>query len=431
MARNDSEQQPLTPKGVHRKSRKRSVLTRTVAAGGAAFCIGAAYDLSTPTADALSILLPGPSVNGVGNTTRINILEGNIFNPQLGITNVSNSSTIGNVVMNHGNNILNALLSREISLGGAVGNGNTTQVNILSYNIFNPQASLAGNVSNNTSVNNVAINNGNNSTTQVSSAGGGLPLFGGAIGNGNTIQLSLFSGNIFNPQWTLFGANQSNNMTATNIAIGNGNGSSTSTLFGGFLGSFLFGGGNGNTSQSALFVSNIFNPQFSWGGGNVSNNSASTNTAIGNGNDSTNEVTGGAPGSTVVGTVGNGNTNQVANGSGNIFNDQVNFGISALSTGAGSVVQQFSAEADDAGSEDTDSGSTNRTGTGDTDDAGGADTDDGDDGQTPSSTVADDSTPSSGSTTDTGASPSDGAGAGGTGDGGGDSDGGDSGDSGA
>ncbi len=43
------------------------------------------------------------------------------------------------------------------------------------------------------------------------------------MGNGNTVQISLFSGNIFNPQ---FGAaNTSNNTATTNVAAGNGNNS--------------------------------------------------------------------------------------------------------------------------------------------------------------------------------------------------------------
>jgi hypothetical protein len=327
--RHEAGRQQRKTKGAHRKARRRrSVLTRTVAAGGAAICIGAAYDMGTPTAEALSILLPGPTVDGVGTTTRINILEGNIFGPQIGFLggSTSSNSTIGNVAMNLGNNIVNSLLSREIRLGGAAGNGNTTQINILSYNIFNPQFSLGPNVSNNTTVNNVAMGNGNNSTTDATTAGGLLPWFGGAAGNGNTIQYSFLSGNIFNPQWSLFGQNLSNNTAITNVAIGNGNYSATTLALGGFFGAFLFGGGNGNTMQFGFFVSNIYNPQFSWGAGNISNNTAETNTASGNGNNSTNGVTGGGLGTAVGGTIGNGNSTQVSTGSGNIFNDQINVG---------------------------------------------------------------------------------------------------------
>ena len=299
--RNDAGGRQRKTAGAHRKSRKRRQHSaRTVAAGGAAICLGAAYDPSTPSADALSILLPGATVDGVGTTTRINIFEGNIFNPQLGISGGthSNNTTVGNVVMNLGNNIINQLLSQEIRLGARPGNGNTTQINILSYNIFNPQFSLVGgNISNNTSINNVAANNGNNSTTEVSTGGGLLPWMGGAAGNGNTTQFSFFSGNIFNPQWSMLGGgNVSNNTTFTNVAIGNGNYSLATLSMGGWFGSFLMGGGNGNTTQFGFFVSNIYNPQFTFGGGNISNNTAATNTSAGNGNNSGNAVTGGGLG---------------------------------------------------------------------------------------------------------------------------------------
>lgn len=325
--RHDAGRGKRKANGVHRKPRRRRrVLARTLAASGAAICIGAAYDMGTPSAEALSILLPGP--DGSGSTTRISILEGNIFGPQIGFLggSTSNNSTFGNVAMSLGNNIVNSLWSREIRLGGAAGNGNTTQINILSYNIFNPQISLGPNVSNNTTVNNVAMGNGNNSAADVTTAGGVMPWFGGATGNGNTVQFSFLSGNIFNPQFSLFGQNVSNNTAITNVAIGNGNYSVATLGLGGWFGGFLFGGGNGNTLQFGFFVSNVYNPQFSWGAGNISHNTASTNNSSGNGNNSTNEVTGGGLGTAVGGVIGNGNSTQVSAGSGNIYNDQINVG---------------------------------------------------------------------------------------------------------
>jgi hypothetical protein len=286
--------------------------------------MGVAYEVGTPTADAFSILLPGPTVNGVATSTQINILEGNIFNPQVGVGgSVSNNSTMGNFAIGNGTDIISQILNTRIAIGGAVASSNTMQINIFSYNIFNPQLGIGRNVSNNTSVNNVAIGNGNNNNTDLTSTGGS-GLLGGMLGNGNTIQLSLFSGNIFNPQWSI-GGNLSNNSTASNVSMDNGNNSTTT--IGGWFG--LFMRGNGNTFQLGLFVSNIFNPQYSLGGGNVSNNTATTNTAIGNGNGSTTQVPGGG---VVVGTTGNGNTTQVASGSGNIYNDQWNVGSGSAST---------------------------------------------------------------------------------------------------
>lgn len=356
---NNADRPQLKKTGAHRMRRKhRSALTRTVAVGGAAICIGAAYDMSTPTAEALSILIPGRTVDGVGNSIRINLFEGNIFMPQLSFgTNISNNSTTGNVAIGNGNDIISQLLNTDIRLGGAAttGNGNITQINLFSYNIFNPQWSLGGNISNNTSTGNVAMNNGNNSGT-VGSAGSLFPFLGGGAGNGNTFQFSLFSGNIFNPQYAI-GGNVSNNTTVSNVAMNNGNYSRTAVtsinvltnLFGAF-------GGNGNTFQLGFFVSNIFNPQYSFGGGNTSNNSANTNTASGNGNNSTTTGTGG--GTSIGGTTGNGNTTQVAAGSGNIINDQVNIGVN-LTHSNGTSSQQLTAGTNAAGSNDSNSSGTN------------------------------------------------------------------------
>jgi hypothetical protein len=339
--------------GAHRKARRRrAALTRTVAAGGAALAIGAA---GTPTAGALTILLPGPTVDGESNTTRIDIFEGNVFNPQFGIDgNSSNNLSIGNIAANLGNAIINQLLDVELNFGGAAaaGNGNVTQITLFSYNIFNPQFSLGPNVSTNTTISNVAMNNGNNS--QVVGAGG-VPLFGAAMGNGNTVQFSLFSGNIFNPQFSI-GGNASNNTATSNLAAGNGNYSQTSVGLN-LFGNFLFGGGNGNTFQLGLFVSNIYNPQWSWGGGNVSNNTATTNASIENGNHSDTVITGtGGLGTVVTGTVGNGHTDQAAGGSGNIINNQVNVGPSPTGASSNDTVtsDQQTPDPVTVGSNDTD-----------------------------------------------------------------------------
>ncbi len=275
----------------HRTSTNyQKIVVRTLAVGGVAACIGFLAEMTAPDADALSILLPA----GNGNATQINILEGNIFNPQFGAGgNVSNNTTIANVFFGQGNHSSQGTsgggLFGPLALGGASGNGNVTQINILSFNIFNPQLSVnGGNYSNNTTVSNVAVGNGNYSDNSGSS--GGTTMFGGSFGNGNTRQVSLFSGNIFNPQFSLFGDNYSNNTAIANVSLFNGNfsnNSGTGDGFAGFLGSLT---GNGNTNQLAAGVTNIINPQFTFGGKNTSNNDATTNLSGGNGNHSNNEV---------------------------------------------------------------------------------------------------------------------------------------------
>jgi hypothetical protein len=65
----------------------------------------------------------------------------------------------------------------------------------------------------------VSAGNGNGAP-----AGSTSGLIGLAQGSGNTTQIYLLSGNIFNPQASLFGNNTSNNTAATNISVLNGNG---------------------------------------------------------------------------------------------------------------------------------------------------------------------------------------------------------------
>ena len=50
-------------------------------------------------------------------------------------------------------------------------------------------------------------------------------MIGLAQGSGTTTQIALLSGNILNPQASLFGSNTSNNISATNLSLGNGNAS--------------------------------------------------------------------------------------------------------------------------------------------------------------------------------------------------------------
>ena len=293
--------------------------------GGAAVCIGLLAEMNVPDANALSILLPG----GNGNATQINIFEGNIFRPQFGLggngSNTSNNRTIGGLIFG-GQDPTGE--SHVIALGGAKGSGNVTQINIASYNIINPQTSIFGNNSSaNTTISNVSAGNGNGVTTTSADAGGLGGLFGPALGAGNTTQLSLLSSNIFNPQFSLFGDNASNNTAVTNVSAVNGNGSPTSTTNAGiFGGAFNPITGSGNTTQSAVAAGNIVNPQYSLLGSNTSHNLAFTNQSFFNGNGSPTFTQGGGLGAFMVGLTGSGNSNQFAGLVSNIVNPQGTFG---------------------------------------------------------------------------------------------------------
>jgi hypothetical protein len=319
--------------GAHRAHRPRTALRRTVATGSAVACIGIAYELGTPTVNALSILIPLGDGNGTNNAIQINLFEGNIFLTQLGIGrgNVSNLSTIGGVVTANGDSGEEPLGSPQ-RVAPKAGDGNVTQINLFSYNIVNPQIAFGGsNVSNNTTVSNVSTGNGNYSQAQAAPAGSFWTTWvNGMTGTGNTTQLSFFSGNIFNPQWSSGGTNVSNNTAVTNISAYNGNHSETALTPGGLWAAGLLGlmSGNGNTTQAAAFTSNIFNPQFSAGGGNQSFNTATTNDSTGNGNGSANVTSTAGWGLPVsFGGMGNGNTNQFATGTSNIYNSQFHFSL--------------------------------------------------------------------------------------------------------
>jgi hypothetical protein len=293
--------------------KKQPIVVRVVGIGAAAVCIGFAAEMNAPDAEALSILLP----MGNGSATQINILEGNVIDPQFNPAgNTSNNTTIGNIMLGNTPQGSSDIVV-PIGSSGAAGYGNVTQVNILSYNIFNPQVSIFGpNTSNNTTVSNVSAGNGNGAPASSTSG-----LIGLAQGSGNTTQIALLSGNIFNPQASLFGSNTSNNTAATNISVLNGNGS-------GVFASDAFSAinGSGNTSQVAGASGNIANPQFSLLGSNTSGNTALVNQSWINGNGSPTTVQGGGLGTFLVGLTGSGNSNQGAGLVSNIWNTQGTLG---------------------------------------------------------------------------------------------------------
>src|ERR1700704_6221011 len=67
----DGSRGRVTRYGAHRMPRKRSVLSRSIAAGGAVVCIGAVYEITAPTAHAFSIVFRSPDGNGSINEVRV------------------------------------------------------------------------------------------------------------------------------------------------------------------------------------------------------------------------------------------------------------------------------------------------------------------------------------------------------------------------
>ena len=332
--------------GIHRMPRKPSVMTRTVAAGGvaaggAACCLGLLGDGTAPTANAFSTTFVEPN----GTTVQLNILQGNVILPQFGLGgNSSNISTIGNVFAGNGNGNTTSVGVTSTGSGSqttnvTVSNGNVVQINILSGNVFNPQLSLfGGNSSNTSTIGNLSTLNGNGNTTGVgvTSTGSGSQTTNVTVSNGNSTQIDILSGNVFNPQLSLLGGNSSTTSTIGNASIGNGNGNTTG------VGVTSTGGGsqttnvtvsNGNSTQTVFGSGNVFNPQLSLLGGNSGTTSTLGNIAAGNGNGNTTGVTsiqtGSAPlgGNSVGVTTTEGNSNQKTNLSGNIINPQLSSGL--------------------------------------------------------------------------------------------------------
>src|ERR1700693_286492 len=206
--------------GIHRMPRNRSIMTRTVAAGsvaagGAACCLGLLADGTAPTANAFSTTFVGNN----GTTVQINILQGNVILPQFGLGgNSSNTSTIGNISAGNGNLNTTGVTSTGTGSGTTnttVSNGSTVQINILSGNVFNPQLSLfGGNSSTTSTIGNISTLNGNGNTTVVSSTGTGSGTTNTTVSNGSTTQIDILSGNVINPQLSLFGGNSSTTSTS-------------------------------------------------------------------------------------------------------------------------------------------------------------------------------------------------------------------------
>ena len=273
--------------------------------------------------------------NGTGNVVQVGT-GGNIVGPQVafGTDNRSVLITEGNYAANNGNN------SSTVSNGGVRqgllinGNGNIFQIAFMQGNIINPQFAVNGdNYSEIDAYGNYAENNGSGSDTQAT----GGPL-GFVTGNGNVIQIEILSFNVINPQVAINGSNTANISTQGNQAYDNGVGSTTVAVgslppgigIPGLFYVFTTKTGNGNVTHIAILSHNVFAPQVAipgpreGSGTNTSVIDTVVNDAVNNGSDSETDADLDDP---VEGAqVGNGNVEQDAHGSGAIGNPQVGAG---------------------------------------------------------------------------------------------------------
>ena len=374
MTRDGKVDRELTATAMKPRPRKPSTLTRTVAVGAvtSGMAFGMLSDVTAPTANAAFAdgLFSAGSVTGNGNTIQFDVLSGNVINPQLtffGGRNVSDISTVANVSNGNGNGNdtqVTAVAPPGTTLVGQglfalIRNGDTIQIDILSGNVINPQLTFFGgrNISNISTIANVSNGNGNSNSTHVTAvAPTGTALVGQGLfaitRNGDTIQIDILSGNVINPQLSLFGGRNISNISTTgNLSSGNGSGNIThlrlripaGTNKSG-EGSLLIRTANGNSTQITTSSANVTNPQLSlFGGRNISNISTTGNLASGNGNGNSTNVRLTAPPGTnqpgyhaLVIRTANGNSTQTTTSSANVTNPQLSlFGghnISNIST---------------------------------------------------------------------------------------------------
>ena len=211
----------------------------------------------------------GHVVDGNGNVFQLEFLQGNVINPQFALfgDNTSYIDTAGN---HAGGNGSGSTTANSGALAFVDGNGNVVQIVILSHNVINPQVSAGG--SNDLeiwSAGNVATGNGNNATTGLSGIFGVTTI---VTGNGNITQIAILSNNVWAPQMVLpgfmgtDGSNTSRIHTFTNDAVENGVGSDTTVDALDKTTTSLHQFGNGNIWQQAPFGNgNIDNPQINLG----------------------------------------------------------------------------------------------------------------------------------------------------------------------
>jgi outer membrane biosynthesis protein TonB len=270
--------------------------------------------------------------NGAGNVVQIGT-GGNVVAPQVAI-GVDNRSVIiidGNYAVGNGNG--SNTKNNGVQHGYLVnGNGNIFQIAFLQGNVINPQLAVNGdNYSTIDAYGNYAEDNGNSSNAE---SNGKTKAF--VTGNGNIIQIEILSFNVINPQVAVNGSNNLEIATSGNQAYDNGNGSHTAATgsaapgFGspGLFYVYTTTTGNGNVTHIAILSHNVFAPQVAVAGPrpdsgtNTSQIVTLVNDGQGNGNESETET------DNAVGEhqVGNGNTDQHADNSGAISNPQITIG---------------------------------------------------------------------------------------------------------
>ena len=174
----------------------------------------------------------GTLLAGNGNVLQVEFLQGNIIAPQVALAGDNNATHVsqGNGAFAVGND--SVMVAKNAGMLAFVdGNGNVVQIQILSNNVIAPQFVVDG--QNNLDVEtdgNAVAGAGNSSKTVLT---GAFAVNTVKVGNGNVTQISILSNNIWAPQIAVPGPlgreskNTSTLDSATNDAVESGNDSKT------------------------------------------------------------------------------------------------------------------------------------------------------------------------------------------------------------
>jgi hypothetical protein len=186
----------------------------------------AAYDGNGSSTSATGGQVIGHVIDGNGNIFQLEFLQGNVIAPQVAVAgnNHQDVFTAGNGAYVVGND--STMIAKNAGMLAWVdGNGNVVQIQILSNNVIAPQFVAGGtNDLRVQTVGNEVNGAGNGSATILS---GVFAVSTTKTGNGNVTQISILSNNVWAPQFALPGRNIGHITTETNSAANSGNGSNT------------------------------------------------------------------------------------------------------------------------------------------------------------------------------------------------------------
>lgn len=174
----------------------------------------------------------GTVLSGNGNVLQVEFLQGNIIAPQVAVAgdNNANHTSQGNGAFAVGND--STMIAKNAGMLAFVdGNGNVVQIQILSNNVIAPQFVVDGTNDVTVETDGNAVDGAGNSSKTVLT--GAFAVSTTKVGNGNVTQISILSNNVWAPQIAVPGplGRETKNVSAidtdTDTATHSGNDSET------------------------------------------------------------------------------------------------------------------------------------------------------------------------------------------------------------